>query len=413
MVRGRLLAACVAMVLIAPAAPAFAAGPATPVIVQVADVTTVGQAARFRFRAPAGEVTTTEFMWQLNAGPWQEVAATAGKATVSVVPSRFTNVLRVYAVGADGSLGEIASLTFTSVFPPPTADQDFDSDGRADLLTPGGTAGLGEGLWLASGRGERGKVRVPAVNIGSHGLGLAGSSTGADFTGQQLITGKFTGGPFEDVLVYHASGPQTGLSVVLPTLGNGAELRPDLSGNSYILAAGTLSDWDGNQPAQLVNAYDADGANPEYPDLLAVMAGGGLSFYAAYSGVGNFALPIATGAATPTGGTDWPNWRLASTSLPSGTAVALWNRSTGALYLWTSVTANPDTGALTYQQHLLSDHWLPGADVSTLQLADFNADGLPDLRTVTTDGKATAHRITDLPDTGPATIRTGAAQPLA
>jgi len=421
----RLVAAVTAVtlfsVLVAPAAPALAAVVATPTIMQATDNTVVGKVARFRLRAPDGEVATTAFRWQLNAGPWQEAAATAGEATVAVVPDRFTNVLSAYAIGADGSLSDTSSLSFNAEFPPPTADQDLDSDGRPDLLTPGGTAGLGAGLWLATGRGERGKVRVPAVNIGGHGAGLGGNPSGAepgaDFTGAQVITGKFTGGPFEDVFVYYPSGPRTGTSVIIRALGNGAELRADLSGNSHILPAGLLSDWDGNQPTQLVNGYDADGNNPEYPDLFAIMgspaADSGLSFYATYPGVGNYPFPVATGAATPTGGTDWQNWRLASASLPSGTAIVLWNRSAGALYLWKSVIANPDTGALTYQQHHLSDSWLPGADLSSLQLTDFDADGVPDLRTVTTDGNATAYRITELPETGPATITTGTAQPLA
>ncbi|WP_204297459.1 hypothetical protein [Actinoplanes campanulatus] len=408
-------------VLVAPAVPALAAVVATPTIVQATEMPTVGKAARFRLRVLGDEAATTAFMWQLNTGPWQESAATAGKATVTVVPDRFTNVLSVYAVGADGSLSDTSTLSFNAEFPPLTADQDLDSDGRPDLLTPGGTAGLSEGLWLATGRGERGKVRVPAVNIGGHGTGLGEDPSGAEpaaaFTGTQIVTGKFTGGPFEDVFVYHPNGPRAGLSVIIPTLGNGAELRPELSGNGYTLPAGWLSDWDGNQPTQLTNGYDADGSNPEYPDLFAIMgspaAEYNLSFYSSYPGIGNYAFPVVTGASTPTGGIDWQNWRMASALLPTGTAIVLWNRSTGALYLWKSVIANPDTGALTYQQHHLSDNWLPGADLSTLQLADVNADGTPDLRTVTGDGKATAYRITEVPETGTLKITTGAAQSLA
>ena len=410
-------AATLCPLLAAPAVPAHAAVVATPTIVQVTDPATLGQPARFRLRAPAGEVATTAFKWQLNAGPWQDAPATDGKAKVWVVPTSFTNVLSVYAVGTDGSLSDTSNVSFNAVTPPPTADQDLDSDGRADLLTPGGTTGLGDGLWLAAGRGERGKVRTPAVDIGSHGVGLGWDPPGADFTGAQVMTGKFTGGPFEDVYVYYPSGTRAGLSVIIKALGNGAELRPDLSGNAHTLPSGWLSDWDGNQPTQLVNGHDSDGNNPEYPDLFGILgspaAGYGLSFYSAYSGTGNLASPLPTGALTPTGGTDWENWQLASASMPNGTAIVLWNRSTGALHLWEAVTVNPDSGELTYQPYHLSDNWLPGADLSTMQLADVNADGIPDVRTVTTDGEATAYRITKLSETGPAKITAGAAQPLA
>jgi hypothetical protein len=404
-------AATLSPALVVPAAPALAAV-AAPTIVQVTDPATLGQPARFRLRAPGGEVATIAFKWQLNAGPWEEVPATDGKAKVSVVPSRFTNVLSAYAVGADGSLSDTSSVTFNTVTPPPTAAQDLDSDGLADLLTPGGTAGLGGGLWLAAGRGDRGKVRVPAVNIGAHGAGLGSDGSGADFTGAQIMTGKFTGGPFEDVFVYYPSGNRAGLSVIISALGNGAELRADLSGNARILQAGWFGDWDGNQPSQLVNGYDSDGNDTGYPDLFGIL-GNGLSFYSAYSGIGNLAFPVSTGAATPTGGTDWNGWRLASAPLADGTAIALWNRSTGALYLWEAVTADPNSGALTYRQYRLSDNWLPGADLSTIQLTDVDADGVPDLRAVTTGGEATAYRITNLSEAGPAKITAGAAQPLS
>jgi hypothetical protein len=55
---------------------------------------------------------------------------------------------------------------------------------------------------------------------------------------------------------------------------------------------------------------------------------------------------------------------------------------------------------------------LPGADPAGLQLTDFDAVGVPDLRTVSADGRATTYRIMT-PGNGPVEIRTGAVQALA
>jgi hypothetical protein len=53
------------------------------------------------------------------------------------------------------------------------------------------------------------------------------------------------------------------------------------------------------------------------------------------------------------------------------------------------------------------------ADLATIQLTDFDADGLPGLRAVTAAGTVTAYRIAELPETGTATIKAGTPQPLA
>jgi hypothetical protein len=416
----RLGSAAVA-ILLAPAlaGPARAAEPAgilAPTVTAVSTTITLGAPAKFRFRKAAGSVLPTEFVWQLNNEPPHHVAASEGRATASVLVDRFTNVLSVYAVAADGSASDSTTTTFNATIPPPTADQDLDGDGRPDLLAVGGTPGLAPGLWQATGRGLQGQVHTPAVNIGVNGNGVAGDNSPADFTGAQVITGKFTGGPFEDFLVYYPGGLNPGSGVIIRGLGNGAELHADWSGYESTLYAGLLSDINNDNPLQLVNAYDASGGHLAYPDLLGIVGspanGYSLEYYASQNGIGNLAFPAQLALTTPAGGTDWGNWRLASKLLPSGTAVVLWNRSTGALYLWEGVTYSPETGALAYTQYTLAASWLPGAELSALQLTDVNADGVPDLWAVTPDGNVTAYVVTNLSAAGPAKIKAKTPQHL-
>ncbi|MEV4132535.1 hypothetical protein AB0J72_10250 [Dactylosporangium sp. NPDC049742] len=408
--RLRRLAATAAAVLVAPAVagavlaaePASAAGALAPTVTALTTAPVVGAAARFRFGTAAGSAPVTQFVFSLNSGPGGRVTAANGRATASVVVERAVNVLSVYAVAADGSVSDSTVTTFNAAFPPPAADQDLDSDGKPDLLAVGGTPGLAPGLWQATGRGLRGQVRTPAVDIGVNGNGV-----GTPFTGAQVFTGKFRGGPFEDVFVYYPGGINPGSGMIIDGLGRGEPLRAD-RGYEATLSAGLFADINNDNPLQLVNAYDGSGNHFAYPDLLGIVGspanGYTLQYYASQNGTANFAFPTQLGTATPTGGGDWEHWRLASKLLPSGTAVALWNQSTGALYLWQGVTYDQGTGALAFTQFRLADAWLPGAQLSELQLTDVNADGVPDLWAVTPDGTVTAYVITNLSATGPAKL---------
>jgi hypothetical protein len=82
---------------------------------------------------------------------------------------------------------------------------------------------------------------------------------------------------------------------------------------------------------------------------------------------------------------------MATTKLPSGTAMFLWNESTVQLYLRERIafTDNGDmTGAITFIQYEISSSWLKGTALSSLQAADLNADGVPDLWAVTLAGSS-------------------------
>jgi hypothetical protein len=85
----------------------------------------------------------------------------------------------------------------------------------------------------------------------------------------------------------------------------------------------------------------------------------------------------------------------------------VWNRGTGALCLWQGVTAHDNgdgTGTLSYTQYLIPRHWNRGTSLSTLEAADLNGDGGPDLRAVGSDGTVRAYLISRLSATGRAAI---------
>jgi hypothetical protein len=165
-----------------------------------------------------------------------------------------------------------------------------------------------------------------------------------------------------------------------------------------------------------VKAYDSSGNHGPIPDLMGVVgspaSGYGLYYYPDAFITGGYGTVDPLTTLTPAGGTDWNNWRLASKLLPSGTAVVLWNQSTGALYLWEGVTFDPNTSRLSYTQYHLAKRWLRGTDLSTLRLTDVNADGVPDLWAVAPGGTVTPYVVTDLSATGTAKIKAGARQHL-
>lgn len=419
MIRYRLVGlgmGAVAMTL-ALAGPAAAATSSLqpPTISADSTTLTVGTAATFRFGTQAGSVVPVQFLYQLNEDAPVAVDATNGRAKASIVPTRFTNLLTVYALGPDGALSDPATDLFTAAFPPPAADQDLTGDGKPDLLTVGGMPGLASGLWMAPGQTGSGMVSVPALDIGINGNGIFGGSP-ADFDGAQVITGKLTGISFEDVLVYYPSGLHAGSGVIIGGNGHGRPLDP--VNNSYSLFSNTFTDLNGDNPIQLASAYNSAGSGLVIPDLFGIVGdptnGYTLDYYRNLIDVpGLWDFPIALAIPTPTGGTDWQNWRIFSKLLPSGTALALWNPTTGGLYLWEGVTFNADTGALSFTQYTLATAWQPTPMPSALQLTDVNADGVPDVWAVTPAGDVTAYVVSELSTTTAAELTARPAQNLS
>ncbi|WP_422772387.1 hypothetical protein ACN28C_04915 [Plantactinospora sp. WMMC1484] len=314
---------------------------------------------------------------------------------------------------------------------PPTitagqVDKDLNGDGIADLVTVGGPdTGLGSGVWSALGLKSRktgvgtGHVQT-AVNIGLHGNGVGGTASPAEFDGAQIITGLFRGETEEDFLVYYPGGIHAGGGLVIRGAGDGTMPDPYRSGNVHTIIRDQLLDANGNSPQTLVNGYVADGVDNGLPDLISISGdatnGYRLDYHPNLGAPGAYFVITVLTNATPTGGSDWQNWSIASTETASGLALFLRNATTGDLYLWTGVTMldNGDgTGTLTHIQYQVAANWNTGVTISTLWAADINTDGTPDLWTVLPNGTYQAYLISGLSTDGTATVTTTRAKQLA
>ncbi|WP_030439813.1 hypothetical protein [Actinoplanes subtropicus] len=401
MKRKNLLRAAVpaAVALLAPAitaVPAFAAAPAAPTVTQISGSATVGQMVTFKFTEPDGSQPVS-YSWDIDGDELTGTAtASHGQATVKIPALRFSNTLEVYSDGADGTFSDSAHFSFFAAGAAPYADQDLTGDGKPDLAVV-----VGDKLLEADGKGTAGKVRVPATTLSSDGNAIS-----EDFTGYQVITGKFSGGSFEDYVAYN---PSNGVAIAYSGLGALDKTHPRLLLTAGVSFGDFLSDIDGNNPIQLATAYDSSAQGNPIVDLVGIAGsatdGYHFEYYPAGFVTGAYPGPVDTGVATPDGGRDWQNWQLSSKLLPSGTAISLWNPATGALYLWEGVKFDVNSGQLTYTQFRVSAHFLAAATGTTLRLTDFNADGVPDVWAVTRAGVVTAYQISGLSTTGTAKIK--------
>lgn len=388
-----------AVTLLAPAVaavPAFAAAPAAPAVTEVSASATVGQLVTFKFTELDGSEPVS-YSWDIDGDELTgTVTASHGQATVEIPALRFSNTLQVYSHGADGTFSDPAYLSFTAADAAPYADQDLTGDGKPDLAVV-----VGDKLLEADGKGTAGKVGLPATTLSSDGNAIS-----QDFTGYQVITGKFSGGSFEDYVAYK---PSDGVATAYSGLGSLDKTHPRLLLTTGVTFGYFLSDADGNNPIQLATAYDSSGQGNPIVDLVGIVGsatdGYHFEYYPAGFVTGAYPGPVDTGVATPDGGRDWQNWQLSSKLLPSGTAISLWNPATGALYLWEGLKFDAGSGHLTYTQFQVSAHFLAGATGTTLRLTDFNADGVPDVWAVTGAGVVTAYQISGLSTTGTAKIR--------
>jgi hypothetical protein len=369
-----------------------------PDISQPQTRSTVGEPVSFTVTPPTSGTVPSSYSYQLNGFPPVTVSASAGNATVVVTPTRLTNTLAVTSLSAGGNFGETATVTFNADPAATVADGDLTGDNVADLLTVGALNGLPSGLWLGTGMNS-GAVRTSATDIGARGNGFTGTQSPTEFNGSQAISGRFFGNGTQDVLVYYPTGSSAGTASILRGNGDGSVIQAQFSDNQRGVFIDQLTDTDGNIPSQLANAGDSRGTASTIPDLIGTSGdatnGYSLTYYPSYFAPGMYFDATRTPTLTPTGGVDWNNWTITTAQLTGGTAMFLWNSSTGALHLWTNLAYNQDTNQLTYTPYTLSSNWNRGATLS-LRAADVNSDNTADLWTVGANGLTTAYLVTNL-----------------
>jgi hypothetical protein len=380
--------------------------PGTPGVAQPGS-TTIGKPATIVISAPTSGPVPAGYQYQLNAaGPVNVTADASGGAVITFTPTRTVNSLTVWSLSPGGNFGGSTTISFDSATPPPDlTDGDLTGDGVPDLVTASGQNGLPSGLWLAAGAGN-GHVATRPTDIGVNGNGFGSTGSPSDFDGATVITGRFTGGYGQDVLVYYPAGLHAGSGVILQGNNNGTPL----AAGGPLLTDGSLANWNGDNPTQLVNAGNSSGSNTGLPDLLGILgdatSGYGLNLYTA-AVPGGYSFPTTLDVNTPDGTGDWENWTIAATPLPTSggtsTALFLWKKSTGELDLWKNLQADPNTGAVSYTAYPVASNWNTGVDV-TLQAADINGDGVHDLWTTGAGEKVTANLFSNLSTTGPATL---------
>ncbi|MEW2161055.1 LamG-like jellyroll fold domain-containing protein [Streptomyces sp. NPDC007189] len=395
--------------------------PGTPTIAQPGN-TTIGQPFTVTIAPPATGTTPSSYEYQLNGGdPVNVTADSSGNATISVIPTRHTNVLSVSSLSAGANYGDAASVTFNSANPAtPQADGDLTGDGVPDLLTVGGqNNSLPSGLWLAGGKTDPGKtigdghVLPSPRDIGVNGNGLNANGSPADFNGAIAFTGRFTDSGFQDVFAYYPTGSNAGGAVIISGNGDGSPLASRYNENVKNVTSDYLLDLFGDSPVQLADGGTVSGGSSPYPDLIGISGdtsnGYALNIYQA-SGTIGYWTPMQVTVNTPDGTSDWQNWTLATMQLPSSgggssTAMFLWNKSTGQLNLWENLAVGTSNGnnTLTFTDYPVATGFHTGENL-TLQAADINGDGTPDLWTTGSGAAATANLFTNLSTTASATL---------
>src|SRR5207248_1578423 len=128
-----------------------------------------------------------------------------------------------------------------------------------------------------------------------------------------------------------------------------------------------------------------------------------LTYYLNVGGTGFYLADPSLTVTTPTGGSDWNNWTITTCQVASGTEMYLWNRATGALYLWTGLAHTPYQSDLTHTQYTIATSaWNTGADRG-LQAADLNSDGTADLYTTAPGGSVQPYLVSLSGTSGTAT----------
>ncbi|WP_330344048.1 FG-GAP-like repeat-containing protein [Streptomyces longwoodensis] len=382
----------------------------------------VGDPAALSVAPNASGGNAASYLYQLNGATPASVASTGASTSLSVTPTRGTNVLTVTAVSAGGNIGDTANCVLFAEPAVTAADGDMTGDGVPDLTAVGAQAGLSSGLWLAYGTSD-GQLVTSATDVGALGTGAHSAGSPADWDGTQAVTGHFSSGSgFNDVLVYDSA---TGSGSVLFGSGGGSPLRPysgtqmnvsstaftDTSGITGAVGNKATSIASGGNLFNTLNGYP----NTGYPDLL-VIVGGQLLDESSSRGAGAFggidnAQPLSS--TNPTGSGDWAGWSITSSLIDELPALFARNNSTGALYYYTPQQLQDLANGTQVTPLLVATSGYSSTAVPVLQAVDLDGDAdgdgkdddnhLPDLRTVSANGASTARFFA--PSTGTLTAK--------
>ena len=350
---------------------------------------------------------------------------TTGVATLTLPLVDQFSVLTIWALSPGGNIGPSATLNFFGAYPATvTNDGDMNGDGHPDLILTGGVGDVPSGLWYARGKAN-GSVATNTVDIDPSGFFFGDSAS--DWDGVQAVSGPFCGDNVQDLLAYN---PADGGGAVLcsdnSTDARTAFLQPG-ENTGFEIPWYTFNDGTDNA-TQVVyagnTAFTNGGAGTDAGiDMLATI-GDQLVLFTAFSPTAYFYDPgyssdDFTSTPSPDGTYDWDSWTLASTQINGATDLYLWNPTTGALDLWTglsagtgdpSATDGPFPNALTLSaanKYVLADgvttHWNQGANLD-LRSGDLN--GAPVLWTVDTSSLVAQTFLPDSTDTGLRTVAT-------
>jgi hypothetical protein len=360
----------------------------------------------FTFTPPAGSDPPASYVYSLNTPPPAGLprggvlfpgavvvpaAAAGGDTTVTITPHRvYTNVLYVYAVDAAGNPStQPATYPFqTAAITTPDVAGDLTGDGVPDTAVVG--TPTNPGLWLYAGTDKTGHVN-PGLQIGDAGTGAPGSNgnTG-DWTGAATSTADFNNDGIQDLLVrLPAADPDTGANArVLYGGGDGQPLDPAQNDNYEVPRLPTIDGSPGYQTVdQIAPSRAWTTGDVPWPDLYAVV-GDNLYLYPATSPQGVYQRPQLVSAG-------WTHRTITAVTTTGNPALFARDTTTGELDLWTGDTANLiPAGDSRSTKTVYATGGFNATTTPTIDGADLDVDGKPDLWATTNSGKLNAYRNT-------------------